>query len=582
MEPNQKQQEVIKSIKNNRITLVEAPPGTGKTYTAVCAAIEFVAGQIEDNKNYNKKVLILTFSKNARAQINKQFEKLANGKSKYENNIEISNYHSFYQKYIWAYSRYLDMPSDLTITAPSKRRTLISNFLKGKGLLNPTKAQIGWAIDLLEGDFRPTPKQAAKYKEVQAIVNLKDDIINYIMFLNKSGEIGFSDFGHYMKVLIKKSKSLLLILRSKYKFIILDEYQDSSDTQDYIVKEIIGLNNKALYFADCKQMIYAWRGAKETRLNELKEFYGNEINILELLEIHRYKNKNDLIKLIDVIRKGSYNRIGFQQAPNIKYIDIRVDAKVINLFDIRIKNDCYFKMKYKILNELKLHRGKNVGILCWTNDIVNYMREKFKVEFNIDLKELNNNEKEHDLLFFIYEFLGDIGCKHVDELIKFVFELTFKISYEKEFGKVKKNKLDDITLKYILKVRNDVVKKVTECFSSIISEDDFKRQLIIYLKFISQKNLTINNELMYLVLKLIKMKDMNSEKVNSLLLQHQYISSYKELKGDYILNVHQSKGREFDVVFVINSDSIEKDTNLFYVAVSRVKEKLVLFNWKTS
>lgn len=581
MEPNQKQQEVMRSTKENRITLVEAPPGTGKTYTAVCAALEFVEEQIKSNKNYNKKVLILTFSKNARAQINKQFEKLADGKSKYENNIEISNYHSFYQKYIWAYSRYLDMPSDLTITAPSKRRTLIANFLKRKGFLNPTNAQVDWAIDLLEGDFRPTPKQAAKYKGVQAIVNLKDDIINYIMFLNKSGEIGFSDFGHYMKVLIKKSKSFLIILRTKYQFIILDEYQDSSDTQDYIVKEIIGLNNKALYFADSKQMIYAWRGAKETRLDELKEFYSNEVNILELLEIHRYKNKTDLINLIDAIRKGSYNRMAFQHSPNIKYIDIKVDAKEINLFDIRIKNDCYSKMKYKILNELKLHRGKNVGILCWTNDIVNYMRKKFKVDFKIDLKELNSSEKEHDLLFFIYEFLGEVVYKNVDELIKFVFELTFMISYEKEFGKVKKNKLDDITLKYILKVRNDVVKKVIECFSSTISEYDFKIQLSIYLKFISQKNLTINSDLMNLVLKLIRIKDMNSKKVNSLLLQHQYISSYKEIKGDYILNVHQSKGREFDIVFIINSDSIEKDTNLFYVAVSRVKEKLVLFNWKT-
>lgn len=241
MEPNQKQQEVIKSTKENRITLVEAPPGTGKTYTAVCAAVEFVEEQIESNKNYNKKVLILTFSKNAKAQIVKQLETLIDKKNKREKNIEISNYHSFYQKYIWAYSKYLDMPSDLTITAPSKRRILIANFLKQKGLLNPTTAQVEWATDLLEGDFRPTNKRTAKYKEVQEIVHLKDDIINFIIFLNRSGEIGFSDFGHYMKLLIKKSKSFLNLIRNKYQFIIVDEYQDSSDTQDYIIKEIIGL-----------------------------------------------------------------------------------------------------------------------------------------------------------------------------------------------------------------------------------------------------------------------------------------------------------------------------------------------------
>jgi Rad3-related DNA helicase len=107
MEPNQKQQDVIKSTKENRITLVEAPPGTGKTYTAVCTALEFVKEEKERNINYKKKVLILTFSKNAKAQIIKQFELLNDVENRYEKNIEISNYHSFYQKYIWAYSKYL-------------------------------------------------------------------------------------------------------------------------------------------------------------------------------------------------------------------------------------------------------------------------------------------------------------------------------------------------------------------------------------------------------------------------------------------------------------------------------------------
>lgn len=580
MEPNQKQQEVMKSTKENRITLVEAPPGTGKTYTAVCTALEFVKEEIEKNVNYKKKVLILTFSKNAKAQIVKQFELLNNFENKYEKNIEISNYHSFYQKYIWAYSKYLDMPSNLIITAPSKRRTLISNFLMEKGVLLPTKAQIDWATDLLEGDFRPTNKRTSKFKEVETIVNLKEEIINFIISLNKSGKIGFSDFGYYMKLLVQKSKSLLSVIRNKYQFIILDEYQDSSDIQDYIVKEIIGLDNKALFFADSKQMIYGWRGAKDTRLNEVKVFYNNEINVLQLTEIHRYKNKNDLIRLVNVIRDGSYRRAEFEQAQNIKYIDINVDVDELNFYNPLVRNKCYSKMKYKVFNVLKENRGKTVGILCRTNDIVDYLREEFKTEFKRNLQELNNNENEHDLLGFVYEFLDNFEYKNVDEIIKFVFEVTFMVSYEKEFGKVKKNKLQDITLEYIVKVKNSVVRKVREYFTSIKNEEDLKKQLYEYLQFLLNEELNIKIDLINLVLKLLRIKEINSEKVNSLLLQHQHVNSFKDLKGDYVLNIHQSKGREFDIVFVIDSNTIEKDANLFYVAISRVKEKVVLFNWK--
>lgn len=43
--------------------------------------------------------------------------------------------------------------------------------------------------------------------------------------------------------------------------------------------------------------------------------------------------------------------------------------------------------------------------------------------------------------------------------------------------------------------------------------------------------------------------------------------------------MHQSKGREFDYVYLIDREAINKEENLLYVALSRVKEKLVVFDW---
>ena len=106
MKPNKEQNDIIKYFTNEtvdkRVLSVEAPPGTGKTYTAVSTCIHYIDFQLKQNSNYNKKVLILTFSKNARAQIEKQLDELCHDEDKIKKHIEITNFHSFFQKYAWA------------------------------------------------------------------------------------------------------------------------------------------------------------------------------------------------------------------------------------------------------------------------------------------------------------------------------------------------------------------------------------------------------------------------------------------------------------------------------------------------
>lgn len=578
MEQNDRQKSVIESVKKNRITLVEAPPGTGKTYTAVYLSMEFVRQAIDNN--LNKKVLILTFSKNARAQIIKQLEILDDNYVNYEKYIEITNYHSFYQKYIWAYSEYLGLPSNINIMSPTNRKNEIKKFLIQKGIANPTESQINWATDLLEGDFRPESKK--KLKEIEKIVHLKEEIIEYIITLNRDGYIAFSDFGYYMKLLIQKSKSFLNILRNKYKLIVLDEYQDSSDIQDFIVKELIGAENKAAFFADSKQMIYGWRGAKVTRLVDLKEYYEDEIKTFLLTEVYRYKGSKDLLYLMKNARKGIFNIEDLRGRDDVKLIDVPVDEKNIKLYSPMIRNKCYSKMKYEILKELKRYKGKTVGIISRKNDIVDYLKERFIIDFKINLNELSNNEVEHDFIVYICEFITAEKYSNIDELTKFFLWLTFEVTYEKNFGKVKRNTVNNMDFKDIDKVRNKVIKKAKETIKNISDLKSMKLLLIEYLKFVKGQSFIINNTMMNLALKVIKIRDISLEKVTAVLLQHQYNNSFKELNGNYILNIHQSKGREFDIVFIIDSRSIVGDDNLLYVALSRVKEKIVIFDWRAT
>jgi superfamily I DNA/RNA helicase len=85
--------------------------------------------------------------------------------------------------------------------------------------------------------------------------------------------------------------------------------------------------------------------------------------------------------------------------------------------------------------------------------------------------------------------------------------------------------------------------------------------------------------MMFIVRRVLSLSSYSEDKVMDIFLQYQYLKAFKELKGIYVLNVHQSKGREFDYVYLIDREAINKEENLLYVALSRVKEKLVVFDW---
>jgi superfamily I DNA/RNA helicase len=110
-------------------------------------------------------------------------------------------------------------------------------------------------------------------------------------------------------------------------------------------------------------------------------------------------------------------------------------------------------------------------------------------------------------------------------------------------------------------------------------DNDYYKCLYNIVKLVSNANFKINRDMMFIVRRVLSLSSYSEDKVMDIFLQYQYLKAFKELKGIYVLNVHQSKGREFDYVYLIDREAINKEENLLYVALSRVKEKLVVFDW---
>jgi len=224
MSPNREQNDIIRYFisqqEGKRIISVEAPPGTGKTYTAVATCINYINFKLEQNSRYNKKALILTFSKNARAQIEKQLDELTHADNKSKEYIEITNFHSFFQKYVWAYSKYIGLNQDLIITSPKQRKKILDSRLSSISKYTADNDQYRWIDSLLDGEFYPLTYKGNIKPSVKKIMPFKDNIIKIIKSINKEGYIGFSDMGYYMNELLDKSPELLKVIQSKYDLLL--------------------------------------------------------------------------------------------------------------------------------------------------------------------------------------------------------------------------------------------------------------------------------------------------------------------------------------------------------------------------
>jgi len=586
IKPNQEQEYIINYfIQNNprnRVLLVEAPPGTGKTFTAVATAMNYTHFNIKNNHLYNKKVLILTFSKNARAQIEKQLDIISSSDVNWDKYIEITNFHSFFQKYVWAYSKYLGLKENLIIMSPKQRKEVLQKKFLAISKYNVNDNYLYyWAEALLEGDFSPLTFKGNVKPAIKKLIPYKENIKDIIKEVNKEGYIGFSDIAYYMLELLNKSQALLNIIQNKYNLIILDEYQDSSDLQDKIVKKLIGKNNKAIFFADSKQMIYGWRGASSERLNNLLNDYKGEIEQKELIEVMRFKNRKDIENVLKEAREENFNINNFTTSENIKYVEVKVKDK--NIYSLKIKNHMFTVLKYKVFNELPKYeerKNKSIGILCRSNELVSFIKKAFRDEFNIYSQTISNNEDEHNMICDLIEFMRKQQTKvEKEELCKEIFKYIFAVIYDNNIGSIRRNNLDVVSFDNLERVRLDILKTIRYYIEEAYKDKNYYKCLYSVVKLVSNSNLKINYDMMSLVRRVLSLSSYSEEKVMDIFFQYQYFKAFKELKGIYVLNVHQSKGREFDYVYLIDREAINKEENLLYVALSRVKEKLVVFDW---
>lgn len=313
---NEEQQKVVNEQKNNIILLASA--GTGKTNTLA----ERVTSIIKNGNSKPSEILCITFTNKACKEMSDRVMKIVGGEAK---EITIRTFHSFCFDVVRTYAkRNTDIFSDFTIFDEDDCREVISklSYYYATSNLMATNMQIQKVIDFIKverarietledrvlDEYKTVIDEIFKFREekINQVCtnkgNLNLNLKNYIKFhghelvtlydskLREDHALDFNDLIILTKELFKDEK-VVRALKNKFKYINIDEVQDTSIIEYSIIEKLFEGNN-VLICGDFFQTIYSWRGSDpEMIFNKFKEKY-NPVEIVFSKNYRATKNLN--------------------------------------------------------------------------------------------------------------------------------------------------------------------------------------------------------------------------------------------------------------------------------------------------
>lgn len=303
---NNEQKKVINELEKNILLL--APAGTGKTNTLAYRILNIL-------ENYNGKILCLTFTNRACKEMK---ERIASLNIKNLNNVEIYTFHSFcfhmikeekedefYNSIIYDEDECIEIIEEILPDNLKEYCKLAKNFLS-KVKLDIEKSQEESIRELIETkEIYKLSEERGKFK-FELCRYYKDHGNDFYSLYNKAlKENHAMDFDDLMIKAhnIFKNEDKINKWRERYKFINIDEVQDTSLLEYSIISKLIKGNN-SLLCGDPIQTIYEWRGAKG---EEILKLYEKEFNPDIVRFNKNYRSTKNLTNFATVFLEKAFN-----------------------------------------------------------------------------------------------------------------------------------------------------------------------------------------------------------------------------------------------------------------------------------
>ena len=613
---NEPQREAATHI--NGPLMIVAGAGSGKTKVLTTRIAHLMANGIDA---FN--ILALTFTNKAAAEMKERVEKiLGNNEAR---NLYIGTFHSVFARILRAEAHRIGYPNNFTIYDTDDSRSVIKTVVNELNLddklykPNVVHNRISSAKNALVGPDEYATDYYLQQEDMRANRPALAQVYKaYQARCFKNGAMDFDDLLFKMYELLRDFPEVLHKYQHKFKYILIDEYQDTNPVQYQITKLLAAVNENICVVGDDAQSIYSFRGATIENILQFQQDY-DDVKVIKLEQ--NYRSTQSILNVANEVIKNNKG-----QLPKSLWTE-NAHGEKIKLVRTMTDND---EGKYvaDTIQEQKLrnhYHNKHFAILYRTNaqsrsyeeslrrmgiayrifgGISFYQRKEIK-DFISYLRVIVNTRDEEALKRIINYPIRGIGKTSVEKIVIFANDqnITFwdVLNRAAEFG-FKAGTLEAIQnfvtmIRYFQSMLEQ--KNAYDVAVQVGKHTNFVKELFNDKSTEGLARYENVQELLNSIKEFTESPDneegeVGDKRLGAYLQQITLLTDAdeKDENADVVklMTIHAAKGLEFPVVFVggleetlfpnamsINTrEELEEERRLFYVAVTRAEKHLFL------
>jgi DNA helicase II / ATP-dependent DNA helicase PcrA len=616
-ELNPPQREAVQYI--NGPLMIIAGAGSGKTKVLTTRIAHLMANGVD---SFN--ILALTFTNKAAAEMKERVEHIL--ASTEARNLYIGTFHSVFARILRAEAPHIGYPNNFTIYDTDDSRSVLKTVINELNLddkhykPNQVHNRISAAKNALVGPLEYAADSFIQQEDARSNRPAIGQIYQaYAQRCFRNGAMDFDDLLFKMYELLKNFPQVLHKYQHKFKYILIDEYQDTNPAQYEIIKLLASVHENICVVGDDAQSIYSFRGATIQNILQFQKDY-DDVKVVMLEQ--NYRSTQSILNVANEVIKNNKGQI-----PKALWTENSSGEK-IRLVRTMTDND-EGKFVADTITEQKLRNhyyNKDFAILYRTNAQSRAFEESLR-RMNIAYRiyggiSFYQRKEVKDLLAYLKVIINPNEEESLKRIINYPVRGIGKTSIQKAVNDALQN---NITMWEVLKNAGQYGFKgaAQEAISNFVTmityfQNMLEKKNAYDVAFQVGKDTTLVKELfndktteglaryenvqeLLNSIKEFTETPMNEEDgevgdkgLGAYLQQITLLTDADDEKGDAdvvrLMSIHAAKGLEFPCVFVsgleeglfpnamaINTrDELEEERRLFYVAITRAKSRLWL------
>lgn len=594
--------------------MILAGAGSGKTRTLV-ARIQYL---LEEKRVSPFQVLAVTFSNKASREMR---ERLACNTEINVGALQVTTFHAFCAKVLRMEATYLGLSKNFTIYDDGESHSIIKAILNKRGI-NPKELSpytIAAFIDGLKNlGYYIGLTRNAEVEKFAEDKRLFDIFLDYEAELHRSNAVDFGGLITGVLNLFKSYPEVLQKYQQKFKYVLVDEYQDTNRAQFDLILQLSQHHRNLCVVGDEDQSIYSWRGADIRNILDFENVFP-EAKLIKLEQNYRSSKKiieaaSEVIAR-NVARKGKHMWTDNEEGEEIRIIECRDDKaeaefvgqeirklyqKNISLKDVAVfyRNNAHSrtiedalrkeKFPYRVVAGIKFYDRKEV------KDMISYMRVVVNKKDSLALTRIINTPARG---------VGATSLRKLeDEAVRLqlsLFELIEKIvdapadfKHLSLSGKVNSAINQLVHLIQEVQILESQNHSPSFSYEKLLNESGYFEVLKADKSYEGAARLENLEELMSAIK---QFEDSETEPTLVKFLETITLDTTVSEDGSSdqvsLMTVHGSKGLEYPYVFLIGIEenifpsykslevgptAIEEERRLFYVAMTRAMKQLTI------